>query len=190
MCSNMCARPVMPGTSCAEPTLRAVANEKTGASGRSMMMMVRPLSSTLTVVFFSIDARSWADKGNTAMARTTTADHSFDRTAVIDSSCRICAREKADLHRPASRGAAYCTCERGKGLRTNGEFGTRARLLTSVRLRRYPALQPDAEDRVKDRARAPRAPVNGLAGGAESQSQRHGRGHGLGVTGRPPLLLL
>src|SRR5262249_10598135 len=60
MCSNMCARPVMPGTSWADPTFTTVANEKTGASGRSMTMAVRPWSGLGTVVRFSYEARSCA----------------------------------------------------------------------------------------------------------------------------------
>src|SRR5436309_829788 len=55
MCSNMCARPVIPGTSWAAPTFTIVANEKTGASGRSMTMTVSPLSSFLAVTRFSTD---------------------------------------------------------------------------------------------------------------------------------------
>src|ERR1039458_6928238 len=59
MCSNMCARPVLPMGSCTEPASTCVKNENTGASGRSQMMMVRPLESFLTVVRFSKEARSW-----------------------------------------------------------------------------------------------------------------------------------
>src|ERR1017187_355949 len=59
MCSNMCARPVLPMGSCTEPASTCVKNENTGASGRSQMMMVRPLASFLTVVRFSNEARSW-----------------------------------------------------------------------------------------------------------------------------------
>src|SRR5580700_6586380 len=60
MCSNMCARPVLPIGSCTEPASTWVKNENTGASGRSQMMMVRPFASFLTVVRFSKEARSCA----------------------------------------------------------------------------------------------------------------------------------
>src|SRR4029077_11436423 len=59
MCSNMCARPVLPMGSCTEPASTCVKNEKTGASARSQMMMVSPLASFFTVVRFSNEARSW-----------------------------------------------------------------------------------------------------------------------------------
>src|SRR5271170_5919719 len=59
MCSNMCARPVLPMGSCTEPASTCVKKENTGASGRSQMIMVRPLASFLTVVRFSKEARSW-----------------------------------------------------------------------------------------------------------------------------------
>ncbi len=60
MCSNMCARPLIPATSCAEPALTTVVYENTGASWRSIMMTVRPLASFLTVVRFSNEVRSCA----------------------------------------------------------------------------------------------------------------------------------
>ena len=72
MCSNMWARPVIPGTSWAEPVSTKVAKEKTGATGRSTRTKVQPLSRMWTVVRFSKDARSWADAGsaaNTAASR-------------------------------------------------------------------------------------------------------------------------
>src|SRR5208282_1484529 len=59
MCSNMCARPVLSMGSCTEPASTWVKKEKTGASGRSQMMMVRPLESFFTVVRFSKEDRSW-----------------------------------------------------------------------------------------------------------------------------------
>src|SRR6185437_6642860 len=60
MCSNMWARPVWPMGSCAEPAFTWVLNEKTGASGRSHMTTVRPLSSFLTVMRFSKADKSCA----------------------------------------------------------------------------------------------------------------------------------
>src|SRR5205814_6629302 len=63
MCSNMCARPVIPGTSCALPALTTVAYEKTGASCRSSTITVKPFASFRTVTFFSNDARSCAHRG-------------------------------------------------------------------------------------------------------------------------------
>src|SRR5260221_3569641 len=59
MCSNMCARPVLPIGSCTEPASTCVKNENTGASGRSQIMIVSQLSSFFTVVRFSNEARSW-----------------------------------------------------------------------------------------------------------------------------------
>src|SRR5208282_3032521 len=61
MCSNMWARPVLPMGSCVEPASTMVKKEKTGASGRSQMRMVRPFGSFLTVMRFSKDATSWAE---------------------------------------------------------------------------------------------------------------------------------
>src|SRR5450631_4626952 len=58
MCSNMCARPVLPMGSCTDPASTCVKNEKTGASGRSQMMTVSPLASFFTVVRFSNKATS------------------------------------------------------------------------------------------------------------------------------------
>ena len=60
MCSNMCARPVLPMGSCTEPASTWVKNEKTGASGRSRITTVRPLGRVLTVMRFSKDATSCA----------------------------------------------------------------------------------------------------------------------------------
>src|SRR5689334_8538065 len=60
MCSNMCAMPVSPSGSCADPTSTLVKNENTGASVRSQSTTVRPLSSFLTVIRFSKEARPWA----------------------------------------------------------------------------------------------------------------------------------
>src|SRR6476646_4355188 len=60
MCSNMWARPVWPMGSCAEPAFTGVLKEKTGASGRSQITTVRPLSSFLTVIRFSKADRSCA----------------------------------------------------------------------------------------------------------------------------------
>src|SRR5579863_4294722 len=60
MCSNMWARPVFPMGSCAEPASTSVKKEKTGASGRSQIRMVKPFGSVLTVMRFSKDATSWA----------------------------------------------------------------------------------------------------------------------------------
>src|SRR6202171_6361024 len=59
MCSNICARPVLPIGSCTEPASTCVKKENTGASGRSQIMMVSPLASFFTVVRFSNEARSW-----------------------------------------------------------------------------------------------------------------------------------
>jgi hypothetical protein len=61
MCSDMCAMPVWPFGSWAAPTSACVANENTGAPGRSQMMNVHPLGSTCTVVRFSKSARLCAD---------------------------------------------------------------------------------------------------------------------------------
>src|SRR4051812_32472311 len=61
MCSNMCARPVLPIGSCTEPASTLVKNENTGAvSGRWQMTAVSPFASFLTVTRFSKEARSWA----------------------------------------------------------------------------------------------------------------------------------
>src|SRR6266851_2729686 len=60
MCSNMCARPVLPTFSWAEPASTWVTKEKTGASGRSMRTMVSPLGRVFTVMRFSKEAMSWA----------------------------------------------------------------------------------------------------------------------------------
>ena len=68
MCSNMWASPVIPGTSCAEPTSTRVAKEKTGASGRSTRMNVQPFGSTWTVVLASKSFRSWAAAGGAVRA--------------------------------------------------------------------------------------------------------------------------
>src|SRR5271169_990083 len=46
--------------SCEEPASTRVKKEKTGASGRSQTMRVRPFGSFLTVMRFSNDATSWA----------------------------------------------------------------------------------------------------------------------------------
>src|ERR1700687_327343 len=73
MCSNMCARPVLPMGSCTEPASTCVKNEKTGASGRSQMMMVSPLASFFTVVRFSNEARSWLRA----------IEHSTKQTAIV-----------------------------------------------------------------------------------------------------------
>src|SRR5271156_4636745 len=60
MCSNMWARPVLPMGSCVEPASTMVKKEKTGASGRSQMRMVRPFGNFLTVMRFSKEATSCA----------------------------------------------------------------------------------------------------------------------------------
>src|SRR5580700_7749957 len=60
MCSNMWAKPVLPIGSCAEPASTRVKKEKTGASGRSQMRIVRPFGNFLTVMRFSKDATSCA----------------------------------------------------------------------------------------------------------------------------------
>ncbi len=60
MCSNMWARPVIPGTSRSAPTSTWVKKEKTGASGRSHTRTVSPFASVLTVIFFSKAATSCA----------------------------------------------------------------------------------------------------------------------------------
>src|SRR5581483_10833668 len=62
-CSNMCARPVLPIGSWAEPMSTLVKNEKTGAeSGRWQTTAVRPFGSFLTRTRFSNDAKSWAEQ--------------------------------------------------------------------------------------------------------------------------------
>ena len=61
MCSDMCAMPVCPFGSWAAPTSAWVANENTGAPGRSQMMNVHPFGSTCTVVRFSKSARFCAE---------------------------------------------------------------------------------------------------------------------------------
>src|SRR5208282_5140969 len=73
MCSNMCARPVLPMGSCTEPASTWVKNENTGASGRSQMMMVSPLASFFTVVRFSKEAKSWPRA----------SEHSTKQTAIV-----------------------------------------------------------------------------------------------------------
>src|SRR5208282_2332077 len=71
MCSNMCARPVLPIGSCTEPASTCVKDEKTGASGRSQRMMVSPLASFFTVVRFSNEARSWPKASEHSTKQTT-----------------------------------------------------------------------------------------------------------------------
>src|SRR5436309_1764426 len=56
-----------------EPASTRVKNEKTGASGRSQMITVRPLGSFLTVTRFSNEATSWAA---VKPAKTTRITHS------------------------------------------------------------------------------------------------------------------
>src|SRR5208337_3615327 len=46
--------------SCAEPASTSVEKEKTGASGRSQRMSVRPFGSFFTVMRLSNEATSWA----------------------------------------------------------------------------------------------------------------------------------
>src|ERR1700686_2018530 len=70
MCSNMCAKPVLPMGSCTEPASTCVKNEKTGASGRSQMMTVSPLGSFFTVVRFSNEARFWPSASETSTKQT------------------------------------------------------------------------------------------------------------------------
>src|SRR6266849_8076610 len=75
MCSNMCARPVLPIGSCTEPVSTLVKNEKTGAvSGRRQMITVNPLGSVLTVTCFSKEVRSCAEQ---RAARITTKARDF-----------------------------------------------------------------------------------------------------------------
>ena len=47
--------------SCTEPASTCVKKEKTGASGRSQMMMVIPFDSFFTVMRFSNEAMSWRE---------------------------------------------------------------------------------------------------------------------------------
>src|SRR5947209_2147402 len=68
MCSNMWARPVIPVTSCAEPTSTSVSKEKTGASGRRTRTNVQPFGSTWTVVRASKSLRDWAAAGRAGQA--------------------------------------------------------------------------------------------------------------------------
>src|SRR5947209_20528382 len=73
MCSNMCARPVLPIGSCTDPTSTLVKNEKTGAlSGRRQTRAVSPFGSIFTVTRCSKEARSWAEQ-NVAKTRTRVA---------------------------------------------------------------------------------------------------------------------
>src|SRR6266404_4112655 len=68
MCSNICARPVLPMGSCTEPASTLVKKEKTGAlPGRVHTIAVSPLGSFLTVTRFSNDDKSCAEA---AAART------------------------------------------------------------------------------------------------------------------------
>src|ERR1017187_3838874 len=79
MCSNMCARPVLPIGSCTDPASTCVKNENTGASGRSQTITVRPLASFLTVVRFSKEARSWLKESeqNTKQTATVSVKRNF-----------------------------------------------------------------------------------------------------------------
>src|SRR5579884_2327258 len=98
MCSNMCARPVSPLGSCAEPASTRVKKEKTGASGRSQTRSVRPLGNCFTVILFSNEAMSWA-------------------AASVDSRTRHRrTREKRDFIGPPQRGEPVIeiTCAKGK----------------------------------------------------------------------------
>src|SRR5712664_3376805 len=88
MCSNMCARPVIPGTSCALPALTTVAYEKTGAVCRSITMTVKPFASFRTVTFFSNDVRSCAQTGD-AVIRSRKKD-AIPRTPLIETSMLDC----------------------------------------------------------------------------------------------------
>ena len=63
MCSDMCAMPVMPFGSWAAPTSAWVANENTGAPGRSQMMNVQPFGRTCTVVRASKDGQVLGGRG-------------------------------------------------------------------------------------------------------------------------------
>src|SRR5437764_420918 len=95
MCSNMCARPVIPGTSRAEPTFTTVAYEKTGASGRSMMMSVRPLSSLFSVVRFSNEARSCAKSDDAASSRPIASANVLRRVCRMGLPPGLCCRTAA-----------------------------------------------------------------------------------------------
>src|SRR5208337_2850029 len=83
MCSNMCARPVLPMGSCTEPASTCVKNENTGASGRSQMMMVRPLASFFTVVRFSKEAKSWPRAIEHSTKQTTSVCIEVKRTFIL-----------------------------------------------------------------------------------------------------------
>src|ERR1700690_4598656 len=72
MCSNMCARPVLPIGSCTDPASTCVKKENTGASGRSQMITVKPFASFLTVVRFSKEARSWPKESEQNTKQTAT----------------------------------------------------------------------------------------------------------------------
>src|ERR1035438_9286799 len=71
MCSNMCARPVLPIGSCTDPASTCVKKENTGASRRSQTITVRPLASCFTVVRFSKEARSWLKESEQSTKQTT-----------------------------------------------------------------------------------------------------------------------
>src|SRR5512140_3080706 len=132
MCSNMCARPVIPGTSFADPTLTHVTYENTGAAGRSTTMSVSPLSSFLTVVRFSNEARSCAHADAVANAVITqTASHKFFRTARMF---------PPDLFEPQQKCAEYTDLSQ-RGFVTLGllEGSCRLRLLRLTAARRQTA---------------------------------------------------
>ena len=65
--------PVWPFGSWAAPTSAWVANEKTGAPGRSQMMNVHPFGSTCTVVRASNEARFWAEASDSQPGAAITA---------------------------------------------------------------------------------------------------------------------
>src|SRR5258708_30883756 len=74
MCSNMCARPVLPIGSCTDPAFTLVLNENTGALlGRTQTITVSPLASFLTVTRLSKAARSCAEHAAAIAAITTIA---------------------------------------------------------------------------------------------------------------------
>src|SRR5271157_5613131 len=98
MCSNMCARPVLPMGSCTEPASTWVKKEKTGASGRSQMMMVRPFASFLTVVRFSKEARSWPRASEHRTKQTTT----------------VCIEVRRDFIQPPQQNAKNLTLRGGR----------------------------------------------------------------------------
>src|SRR5258708_38993164 len=97
MCSNMCARPVLPIGSCTDPASTCVKNENTGASGRSQIMMVSSLASFFTVVRFSKEARSWPRASEHSTKQTTNVCIEVKRDFILPPKRNNAERQKFEV---------------------------------------------------------------------------------------------